>query len=266
MCNVVVQMVGNYHGVAYEKFGAIVSVLLLNCSVVHKYKVNMVRNRRWMVSVMVLLLGVLPAGAMAASKSAVRVLVHGDSLSAGYGLELGQEWPALLQQQLQKSAFAGVKVANSSISGETTAGGLARLPAVLAKEQPNIVILALGANDALQGQDLSLTQTNLQNMVHLAQQSKAQVLILASDIPPNYGARYHAQFQQLFVEVAEKNHLPIVGFSVQEFAKRPGFLQKDALHPTALAQPIIAQRVWAGLQPLLTGKNSKNSKSHKRKL
>ena len=192
---------------------------------------------------------------MAAPKAevrpALRVLVHGDSLSAGYGLELGQEWPALLQRQLQKSPFSGVQVANSSISGETTAGGLARLPAGLAKEQPRIVILALGANDALQGQDLAQSQNQLQAMVDLAQKSQAKVLLLASDIPPNYGARYHAQYQQMFADVARQNHLPIVRFSIQEFAQKPGFLQKDALHPTALAQPLIAQRVWGALQPLL---------------
>ena len=113
-------------------------------------------------------------------------------------------------------------------------------------------------------------QNNLQAMVELAHKANAKVLLLASDIPPNYGARYHAQFQQVFVDLAEKNRLPVVRFSVQEFAKRPGFLQKDALHPTALAQPIIAQRVWLELQPLLKAqskqrnKNSKNSKRDKK--
>lgn len=220
----------------------------------------MVRNKYWVLSLMVLLLGLLPAWAIAAPKPALRVLVHGDSLSAGYGLELGQEWPALLQQQLQKSPFAGAQVANSSISGETTTGGLARLSAVLAKERPSVVVLALGANDALQGQDLTQTLANLQVMVDLAQKTGAKVLLLASDIPPNYGARYHAQFQQVFMDLAEKNRLPVVHFSVQEFAKRPGFLQKDALHPTALAQPIIAQRVWVSLQPLLTAQSAKPKK------
>ena len=230
----------------------------------------MVRNKRWILSFIVLFFGVLPAWALAAPTSAVRVLVHGDSLSAGYGLELGQEWPVLVQRQLQKSPFAGVRIVNSSISGETTTGGLARLPAVLAQERPSVVILALGANDALQGQDLTQTQNNLQAMVELAHKANAKVLLLASDIPPNYGARYHAQFQQVFVDLAEKNRLPVIRFSVQEFAKRPGFLQKDALHPTALAQPIIAQRVWLELQPLLKAqskqrnKNSKNSKRDKK--
>ena len=219
----------------------------------------MVRNRRWILSVL-LVWGAWPVSAMAATQPVLRVLVHGDSLSAGYGLELGQEWPALLQRQVKKSAFAAVKVANSSISGETTAGGLARLPAVLAKERPDIVIVALGANDALQGQDLTQTQRNLQEMVDLAHKAQAKVLILASDIPPNYGARYHRQFQQLFADLAQQNRLPIVHFSIQEFAQKPALLQKDALHPTALAQPIIAQRVWQGLQPLL-----KTPAAHKKK-
>jgi acyl-CoA thioesterase-1 len=243
-----------------RKIGAIVSALLPACSAAYQYKVNMVRNMRWVLSIMLLFFGGLPAWALAAPLSAARVLVHGDSLSAGYGLELGQEWPALLERQLQKSAFAGVQVANSSISGETTAGGLARLPAVLAKERPSMVILALGANDALQGQDLTQTQANLQAMVDLAQKAQAKVLILASDIPPNYGARYHAQFQQVFTDVAAQNRLGIVHFSVQEFAKKPAYLQKDALHPTALAQPVIAARVWVGLQPLLGKKNSQKQK------
>lgn len=179
------------------------------------------------------------------------ILVHGDSLSAGYGLEQGQEWPALLQKQLEQSRFSHLRVSNSSISGETTAGGLERLPAVLAAQQPQVLILALGANDALQGQDLQQTQSHLQAMVDLGQKAGVQVLILASDIPPNYGLRYQRQFQQMFTSLAAQNHLPIVRFSIQELALQPGFLQKDALHPTAKAQPLITARVWAGLQPVL---------------
>jgi acyl-CoA thioesterase-1 len=214
-------------------------------------------NRRVVLAVLLVALGAVPAWAAAAATLQLRVLVHGDSLSAGYGLELGQEWPALLQGQLKQSTFAGAKVVNSSISGETTSGGLARLPAVLRKEQPSVLIVALGANDALQGQDLQQTQRNLQAMVAMAQQTGAKVLLLASDIPPNYGARYHAQFQRVFVDVAAANRLPIVHFSIQEFAQQPGFLQKDALHPTEQAQPVIAQRVWAGLQPLLAAEKAK---------
>ena len=180
---------------------------------------------------------------------AAGILVHGDSLSAGYGLERGQEWPALLQTRLAKNKrTSSVAVVNSSISGETTAGGLTRLPAVLAQQRPDLLILALGANDALQGQNLAQTRSNLQAMVDLGQKAGTKVLILASDIPPNYGARYQQQFQQLFVQLAQKNKLPIVHFSIQEFAQQPGLLQKDALHPTAKAQPIIEARVWAGLQ------------------
>ena len=202
-------------------------------------------------------LAILALGLLAPSVWAAGILVHGDSLSAGYGLEQGQEWPALVQAKLKASPYAALQVANSSISGETTSGGLARLPAVLAQHQPSILILALGANDALQGQNLQQSASNLQAMVDLGQKAGAQVLILASDIPPNYGTRYQQQFQGLFRDLAARNHLPIVHFSIQEFAQQPGLLQKDALHPTAKAQPIIAQRVWQGLQNLLKASTAK---------
>jgi acyl-CoA thioesterase-1 len=205
---------------------------------------------------------VLGAALLAAPAWGAGILVHGDSLSAGYGLERGQEWPALLEQQLQRSAYKKLPVHNSSISGETTTGGLARLPAMLTAHRPDVLIVALGANDALQGQDLQQSQRNLQAMVDLGQAAGAKVLLLASDIPPNYGARYHAQFQQMFSDMAAQDKLPIVRFSIQEFAQQPGFLQKDALHPTAKAQPVIAQRVWAQLQPVLAAATSpKNARA-----
>ncbi len=204
--------------------------------------------------------GLLGSVLLAAPAWGAGLLVHGDSLSAGYGLERGQEWPALLAAQLQRSPYKNLAVDNSSISGETTTGGLARLPAVLHQHQPELLIIALGANDALQGQDLAQTEKNLQAMVALGQKSGAKVLILASDIPPNYGMRYQRQFQQLFATVAAQNTLPIVRFSIQEFAQQAGFLQKDALHPTAKAQTVIAQRVWAQLQPVLAlAKSPKNA-------
>jgi len=113
------------------------------------------------------------------------------------------------------------------------------------------MILALGANDGLQGQSTAQLEKNLQSMVDLGKRSGAKVLLLASDIPPNYGVRYHSAFAQVFVDVAHKNKLPKAGFSIQEFALQAGMLQADGLHPSAAAQPQILQRVWPALRPLL---------------
>lgn len=178
------------------------------------------------------------------------ILVMGDSLSAGYGIELDQSWPNLLQKQLKEQTTQW-QVVNLSISGETTAGGLHRLPAALDKHQPDIVILELGANDGLRGLSPLQMRHNLQRMIQLSQQQGAKVLLVGMHLPPNYGAIYTRQFDQAFTTLATQFKLPFMPFLLQDVASDPLLMQSDNLHPTAPAQPIILANLWHYLQPLL---------------
>lgn len=178
------------------------------------------------------------------------ILVMGDSLSAGYGIELDQSWPSLLQKQLKEQTTQW-QVVNLSISGETTAGGLHRLPAALDKHQPDIVILELGANDGLRGLSPLQMRQNLQRMIQLSQQQGAKVLLVGMHLPPNYGAIYTRQFDQAFITLATQFKLPFMPFLLQDVASDPLLMQSDNLHPTAPAQPIILANLWHYLQPLL---------------
>lgn len=178
------------------------------------------------------------------------ILVMGDSLSAGYGIELDQSWPSLLQKQL-KEQTPQWQVVNLSISGETTAGGLHRLPAALDKHQPDIVILELGANDGLRGLSPLQMRQNLQRMIQLSQQQGDKVLLVGMHLPPNYGAIYTRQFDQAFTTLATQFKLPFMPFLLQDVASDPLLMQSDNLHPTAPAQPIILANLWHYLQPLL---------------
>lgn len=182
------------------------------------------------------------------------LLVVGDSLSAEYGLPRGSGWVTLLEQRLAERKIAA-KVVNASISGDTTAGGRSRLPALLTQHKPAIVVIELGGNDALRGLPLKSTQDNLSTMAKASREAGARVLLVGMQLPPNYGGQYGRQFQALFSNVAkaEKTALApflLAGFSEGEDAM--SWFQPDRIHPNARAQPKMLDNVWPALQPLLT--------------
>lgn len=182
------------------------------------------------------------------------ILVLGDSVSAGYGLESQQGWVNLLQAKLRTQGY-GYRVINASVSGETTTGGLARLPRALELHRPKIVIIELGGNDGLRGLPLATSRGNLQKMIELSRAAGAQVLLLGMKIPPNYGPRYAEGFEQVFRELATGYRLAFEPFFLEQIALEPGMMQDDGLHPTAKAQPIMLDTVWPVLQPLLKARS-----------
>ena len=183
----------------------------------------------------------------------------GDSLSAGYGLDQGQDWPALLQTRLQAEGFRHV-VVNASVSGETSSGGRTRLPAALAEHSPTLVILELGANDGLRGLKPQLLADNLGAMIDAAHETGARVLLVGMRMPPNYGPAYTRRFAEVFADVAEAKKVPLVPFLMDGFADRPELFLADGIHPAAEAQPRIVDTVWAGLHPLLASDGSKSAR------
>jgi acyl-CoA thioesterase-1 len=182
--------------------------------------------------------------------TAPAILVIGDSLSAEYGLERGTGWVALIAQKLISEKYA-YRIQNSSISGDTTAGGLTRLPDALKQVSPSIVIIELGSNDALRGLSLKMTEMNLSKMIQLAQQSGAQVVLVGMEIPPNYGREYTSQFKQIFATLADQNKARLVPFLLKGIATDRQRFQADGNHPNEGAQPVLAANVWAELKPLL---------------
>ena len=178
------------------------------------------------------------------------VLVWGDSLSAGYGLRPQQSWPSLLGERINAARLPH-KVVNASISGETTAGGLARLPAALETHKPSVVVIELGANDGLRGLPIKAMATNLQAMVDASRKAGAQVLLVGMRMPPNYGPEYTSRFEAAYRDIARANRLRLVPFMMEGFADQPGYFQADGLHPVAAAQPLILDTIWRELKPLL---------------
>ena len=178
------------------------------------------------------------------------LLVLGDSLSAAYGIPAEQGWVSLMEQELKQRDWAN-RVINASISGETSSGGLQRLPRLLNDYQPDLVVLELGANDGLRGTPLSIMRQNLSQMVELSRQSGAEVLLVGVRIPPNYGPQYAAGFYSIYTDLSQQYRLPLVPFLLERVAMKPAFMQADGLHPTAEAQPILLQTVWPHLAPLL---------------
>jgi acyl-CoA thioesterase-1 len=198
---------------------------------------------------------VASAAAMAsvAAESRRTILVVGDSLSAEYGLERGSGWVALLEQRLAHDHIDWT-VVNASISGDTTAGGLARLPALLRDRKPQVVVIELGGNDALRGLPLEATRDNLLAMAGLAKAARAKVVILGMQLPPNYGRAYGDRFASLFGEVAAKEGAALVPFLLKGVADGPqaeSMFQADRFHPLASAHPTILANVWPVLAPLL---------------
>ncbi|MFT6141607.1 MAG: acyl-CoA thioesterase-1 [Psychromonas sp.] len=178
------------------------------------------------------------------------ILVLGDSISAGFGIDKQQGWVALLEEQL-KDEYPEYTVLNASISGETTSGGANRLKSILDKHSPNIVILELGGNDGLRGTPVKLMTQNLTYMIKLGQEAGAKVLLLGMRIPPNYGQRYSEMFANQYTLIAKDLKVKLVPFLLNGIAGQPGMMQADGIHPTKSAQPIMVQSVWQALKPLM---------------
>ena len=182
--------------------------------------------------------------------SARTILVFGDSLSAALGIRPEQGWVALLVQRLQTQGY-GYQVVNASVSGETSAGGLERLPRALQLHAPDIVILELGANDGLRGLPVKVMHDNLARMVQLSQAAGARVLLVGIRIPPNYGPRYTQEFERVYPALAQQYHVPLVPFLLEKVALNPALMQDDGLHPNAAGQPPVLDTLWPYLKPLL---------------
>ncbi len=189
----------------------------------------------------------VPLAAQAAGRT---ILVFGDSISAGYGLKTEEGWVALLQKRLDGQGY-GYRVVNASVSGETTSGGMARLPRALALHEPAVVVLELGANDALRGLPLELSQRSLAGMIEASRATGAKVLLLGMRIPPNYGPRYANGFERMYAELAKQFDIPLVPFFMEKVALDDALLQADRLHPTAAAQPLLLDTAWPALRRLI---------------
>jgi len=178
--------------------------------------------------------------------------VFGDSLSAAYGIAAQRGWVALLAERLARERF-DYSVVNASISGETTAGGLARLPRALDRQKPAILILELGANDGLRGLPVAEMRRNLDAMIGMAQRAGAKVLLVGMHIPPNYGPEYTQAFTDAFTSLAKRRSTALTPFLLEGMAQDLDKFQPDRIHPTAEAQPILLENVWKALRPLLRG-------------
>ena len=178
------------------------------------------------------------------------ILVLGDSISAGYGVITGKAWVDLVQQQIMAKQLPFAMV-NASISGDTSSGGLSRIRPLLDKHHPKIVILELGANDTLRGFQIEQTEGNLQKIIDINKQYQAKTLLVGMKIPNNYGAKYTESIEQMYQRLAKRNQLVFIQFLLEKFALKREFFQDDGIHPTTLAQPMIAQTVTEKLLPML---------------
>src|SRR5947208_15313624 len=194
-----------------------------------------------------LLFMVFACSAQAAGRS---ILVYGDSLSAAYGIAQSRGWVALLGERLKRER-PDYSVANASISGETSAGGLARIDAALARHRPVVVIVELGANDGLRGLPVGQMKANLGTILEHARKSGARVLLVGMKLPPNYGHDYTRGFESAFAEVGKRYKVALLPFLLEGFAEKPEYFQPDRIHPNEQAQPLILERVWQALRPLL---------------
>jgi len=180
------------------------------------------------------------------------ILVLGDSLSAAYGIDRGSGWVALLGERLAERGIPH-RVVNASVSGETTAGGLTRLPPLLDLHRPDVLVIQLGANDGLRGLALEHIDTNLTRLIRLGRESGTQVLMVGIRLPPNYGAAYIERFQAIFPTVAEREGVPLAPRLLKGVAEDWALMQEDGLHPNADAQPRLLDNVWSRLESLLVG-------------
>lgn len=187
-----------------------------------------------------------------------KILVIGDSLSAGYGLAANQGWVALLSTRLSEQGY-GYKVVNASITGDTTRGGLARLSGALDRHRPAVVVIELGGNDGLRGIAIKELRANLRHMISMAREAGAKVLLVSMRIPPNYGLEYARAFEQSFTVLAHEFEIPVAPFLLDGVALDDGLMQADGIHPNARAQPIMLENIWPSMAPLLGKTGCANS-------
>ena len=188
--------------------------------------------------------------AISTAASAGTILVFGDSLSAGYGLPQDKGWVHLLETRLRDERL-NYTVANASVSGETSAGGVRRIPDALKQHQPDIVVIELGANDGLRGQNLDVMRQNLEVMIDASRKARAQVLLVGMRLPPNYGMSYTEKFRQTFADIARAKKTAFVPFLFEGFGEDGRYFQPDRVHPTSEAQALMLDTIWTGLKPLL---------------
>ncbi len=201
------------------------------------------------------LLGLFLLGLATTAGAQPTVLVVGDSLSAAYGITLEKGWVALLQKRIKQQGYPH-QVINASVSGETTAGGLSRIPAALKKHKPAVVLIELGANDGLRGMSLEPMRINLSQMIQLSRAAGARPVLFEMRMFANYGEPYTNEFHRSFRQLAKGEKVPLVPFFLAEIVPNPKYLQPDGLHPTAEAQPKMLDAVWRTVEPLIKATGS----------
>ncbi len=206
-------------------------------------------HRRKRLLPTVLLVGLLSSGAV----SAQTIMILGDSISAGYGITVQQGWVNKLQQRLNQTPYKAGQhtVINASVSGETSSGGLARLPLLLQRHKPDVLVIELGGNDGLRGQPPKLIEQNLSKMVQLGKNQKANVVLLGMRIPPNYGTAYSTAFAEVFPKIAKQHNVPLMPFFLEGVAGNNQLMQADRIHPTAGAQAKLLENAWPLIRQVL---------------
>ena len=213
------------------------------------FAVDVVRSIRFRITFLILL-SLLALNVWPAPTTQKTLMVYGDSLSAAYGLDIKDGWVTLLEQRLRKT-HPDWQIINLSISGETTAGGLSRLPKALEQHQPDLILLELGANDGLRGTSLKSFKSNLESMLQLAQKQNVDVIMFEMQIPPNYGPAYTRRFTQTFHDLGQAYDVPVIPFFLDGIAGVEELNQKDGIHPKAEAQPKLLSNIWPDLEPML---------------
>jgi acyl-CoA thioesterase-1 len=196
-------------------------------------------------------IAILIVGLFSSSVMAKNILVLGDSISAAYGFGVEKGWVNLLAIRLKQQNYTDYTLINASVSGNTTGDGLGRLTALLKKHQPKIIIIELGGNDGLRGYPTKIIETNLQKIIDLSRDNAIKIVLAGIEIPPNYGQRYTDLFRQSFSIIASKNDVPFLPFILKGVAINSNLMQKDGIHPTAEAQPMLLDNIWPLLKPLL---------------
>ena len=203
---------------------------------------------RVILSLLLSLVGLIPYTAIADDSPVILIL--GDSLSAGFGMDRDQSWVHLLELRLTQSGRS-FRILNSSISGDTTQGGLSRLPRLLKSYKPEVVIIELGGNDGLRGINPGVTRDNMKRMINHSQQSDALVLLAGIRLPPNYGVAYLEQFESIYADLADEYDTLLVPFFMDGVVFTPGLLQADGIHPNENGQPVLLENIWKVLGPEL---------------
>jgi acyl-CoA thioesterase-1 len=206
---------------------------------------------RYLAALLALTVICLPA----AHGAGQTIVVVGDSLSSGYGIAAEQSWVAMLEDRLQAEGY-GYEIVNASIAGDTSAGGLARLPRLLETHDPALVVIELGGNDGLRGQPVAALRNNLARMIELSKESGADVLLAGIQIPPNYGQTYTQALAAVYPELAERFDTPLVEFILEDVALNRELMQSDGIHPNAAGQEVVFANVWRVLAPLLTPRDA----------